>query len=265
MLSAKSITVAYNDVFVIKDFSIAFHKGEITSIIGPNGCGKSTLLKSLARLIPITKGDVFIEGENLKSMKNKSIAKRLCLLSQHNTAPADLTVKQLVHFGRIPHKKWYEPKTKEDEDIVNQAIISTGLSDFSNRTIGSLSGGQRQRAFIALALAQKPEILLLDEPTTYLDIGFQLELMELIKEINHKFGITVIMVLHELNQASRYSDRLILMNEGCIIADGGPESVMIDENLRKVYGILSEINQDTQTNRPRIYPLASLKNTTCAM
>jgi len=260
MLKVVNLKVGYDEKIIIEDLSISINKGEVTSIIGPNGCGKSTLLKSLSRMLVPKQGEVFLKGNNLKNIKSKEISQILCLLSQHNTAPADLTVKQLVYYGRIPHKKWYETNSKEDAEIVDWAIKETGLTEFKERPIGTLSGGQRQRAYIAQALAQKPAILLLDEPTTHLDISFQLELMELIREINEKLDITVVMVLHELNQASRYSDRLIVMQNGAIIADGRPQDVMTRELMRQVYCIKCEIDRDPISKKPRIHPIQTLKS-----
>lgn len=260
MLKALNLKVGYDEKIIIEDLSISINKGEVTSIIGPNGCGKSTLLKSLSRMISPIQGEVFLEGENIKKIKSKKISQKLCLLSQHNDAPNDLTIEQLVHYGRIPHKKWYEIPTKEDTEIVDWAIKETGLTAFKKRPIGTLSGGQQQRAYIAQALAQKPNILLLDEPTTYLDISFQLELMELVREINEKFDITVVMVLHELNQASRYSDRLIMMQDGSIIADGRPQDVITSNIMRQVYCILCDIDQDPISKKPRIHPIQTVKS-----
>ena len=260
MLEAVNLKVGYDERIIIKDLSISINKGEITSIIGPNGCGKSTLLKSLSRMISPKQGEIFLESENIKNMKSKKISQKLCLLSQYNAAPNDLTVEQLVYYGRIPHKKWYETRTKEDTEILEWAIKETGLVEFKERPIGTLSGGQQQRAYIAQALAQKSDILLLDEPTTYLDISFQLELMELVRQINEKLDITIIMVLHELNQASRYSDRLIIMQEGTIVADGRPEVVITRDIMRQVYCIKCEIDKDPISQKPRINPIKTIEN-----
>lgn len=220
MISCKNLKVGYEEKVIIENLSLSINKGEVVSIIGPNGCGKSTLLKTLSRIIKPMIGGIYIQNESIKNLKSKHISQKVCLLSQHNDAPGDLTVEELVYFGRIPHKKWYESKTKSDEEIVNWAIENTGLKRYKNTPINSLSGGERQRAYIAQALCQKPDILLLDEPTTYLDISYQLEVMELVREINEKFNITIVMVLHELNQASKYSDRLVIMKDGEIVSDG---------------------------------------------
>ncbi|MFR9069711.1 MAG: ABC transporter ATP-binding protein, partial [Paraclostridium sp.] len=172
MISCENLKVGYEERVIIDNLSLSIKKGEVVSIIGPNGCGKSTLLKSLSRMIKPISGDIYIQNENIKSLKSKTISQKVCLLSQHNDAPGDLTVEELVYFGRIPHKKWYESKSKSDEELVNWAIENTGLTRYKNTPISSLSGGERQRAYIAQALCQKPDVLLLDEPTTYLDISY---------------------------------------------------------------------------------------------
>jgi len=259
MISAKNLKVGYEEKIIIDDLSITVNKGEVVSIIGPNGCGKSTLLKTLSRMIKPVSGNVYIEDKDIKTMKNKKISQKICLLSQHNNAPMDLTVEELVYFGRIPHKKWYETKSPEDKEIVDWAIENTGLKKYQNTPIGALSGGERQRAYIAQALCQKPDVLLLDEPTTYLDISYQLEVMELVRTINEKFNITIVMVLHELNQASKYSDRLIIMKKGCIVSDGCPNKIVNKEVIKDVYNIECDIDKDPITNKPRIHPIKTIK------
>ena len=259
MISCKNLKVGYEEKIIIENLSLNIKKGEVVSIIGPNGCGKSTLLKSLSRMIKPVSGDIYIQSENIKSLKNKAISQKVCLLSQHNDAPEDLPVEELVYFGRIPHKKWYESKSKSDEELVNWAIENTGLTRYKNTPISSLSGGERQRAYIAQALCQKPDVLLLDEPTTYLDISYQLELMELVREINERLNITIVMVLHELNQASKYSDRLIIMKSGEIVSDGCPKEIINKEIIKKVYNIDCDIDNDPISNKPRIHPIQTIK------
>ena len=259
MISCKNLKVGYEEKVIIENLSLSINKGEVVSIIGPNGCGKSTLLKTLSRIIKPMSGGIYIQNESIKILKSKHISQKVCLLSQHNDAPGDLTVEELVYFGRIPHKKWYESKTKSDEEIVNWAIENTGLKRYKNTPINSLSGGERQRAYIAQALCQKPDILLLDEPTTYLDISYQLEVMELVREINEKFNITIVMVLHELNQASKYSDRLVIMKDGEIVSDGCPKEVINKETIKQVYKIECDIDNDPISNKPRIHPIQTIK------
>ena len=259
MISCKNLKVGYEEKVIIENLSLSINKGEVVSIIGPNGCGKSTLLKTLSRIIKPMSGGIYIQNESIKNLKSKHISQKVCLLSQHNDAPGDLTVEELVYFGRIPHKKWYESKTKSDEEIVNWAIENTGLKRYKNTPINSLSGGERQRAYIAQALCQKPDILLLDDPTTYLDISYQLEVMELVREINEKFNITIVMVLHELNQASKYSDRLVIMKDGEIVSDGCPKEVINKETIKQVYKIECDIDNDPISNKPRIHPIQTIK------
>lgn len=259
MISCKNLKVGYEEKVIIENLSLRINKGEVVSIIGPNGCGKSTLLKTLSRIIKPMSGGIYIQNESIKNLKSKHISQKVCLLSQHNDAPGDLTVEELVYFGRIPHKKWYESKTKSDEETVNWAIENTGLKRYKNTPINSLSGGERQRAYIAQALCQKPDILLLDEPTTYLDISYQLEVMELVREINEKFNITIVMVLHELNQASKYSDRLVIMKDGEIVSDGCPRDVINKETIKQVYKIECDIDNDPISNKPRIHPIQTIK------
>jgi len=258
MLIAKNLKIGYDERVVIEDISLEFSKGEVTSIIGPNGSGKSTLLKALSGMILPKQGEVLLKGENIKNIKRKEISRKLCLLSQTNQAPDDLTVEQLVYYGRIPHKKWYEVRNLEDNELVNWSIEETRLTDYTHTPIATLSGGERQRAYIAQALCQKSDILLLDEPTTHLDISYQLELMELIREINKKFNITVVMVLHDLNQASRYSDRLVMMKDGTIIADGSPEEVITQEMMYQVYRVECEIDYDIVSGKPKVYPIQTI-------
>lgn len=255
MIKAENIKVGYEDRTIIDNLSISIQKGEVVSIIGPNGSGKSTLLKSLSRMLEASEGKIFIMDNELNSMKSNEVARILSMLSQQNSSPSDLTVKDLVYYGRIPHKKWYEPRKKEDEEIVNWAIENTGLSEYTERKVTNLSGGERQRVWLAMALAQQPKILFLDEPTTYLDMCHQLELMELVQEINNKFNMTIVMVLHDLNQAARYSSRIIIMKDGAVVADGKPEEVLCKDIIRGVYNVKCCITKDPINNKPQIFPL----------
>lgn len=259
MIEAKHLKVGYDDKIVIKDLSLSIYKGEILSILGPNGCGKSTLLKTLSRVIRPEAGEVLVEGQNIKEIPTKSLACKIAMLSQHNQAPVGISVKELVYYGRLPHKKWYETRNKEDEEIVEWALENTGLSHYKDRPVTGLSGGERQRVWLAMALAQKPEVLFLDEPTTYLDISHQLELMELIGTINKKLGMTIVMVLHDLNQASEYSDRLIIMQKGEIKGEGKPETLINEELLREIYNIHCDIDINPITCKPRIHPIKTCR------
>ena len=255
MIEAKNIKVGYESRTVIEDLSLQINEGEIVSIIGPNGSGKSTLLKSLSKLLKRKNGEVLIVDKSIDLMKTNDVAKILSMVSQQNTSPNDITVKELVYYGRIPHKKWFESRSKEDEEIVNWSLKQTGVLQYADRKLVNLSGGERQRVWLAMALAQKPKILFLDEPTTYLDMCHQLELMELIKDINKKFHMTIVMVLHDLNQASRYSNRVVIMKEGKIVADGKPEEVIVKDIIHYVYNVKCAISKEPICNRAQIYPL----------
>lgn len=259
MIRAEHIQVGYDEKIVIKDLSLNIHKGEVVSILGPNGCGKSTLLKTLSRVLKPMKGNILIENNPIHSIGTKNLSRKIAMLSQHNEAPAGITVKELVYYGRLPHKKWFETKNKEDETIIDWALTHTGLRDYKDRLVSGLSGGERQRVWLAMALAQKPEVLLLDEPTTYLDISHQLELMELIRSINEKFNMTIIMVLHDLNQASEYSDRLVIMKKGEIKGDGAPCELINEQLLREIYNIQCDIDINPLTSKPRIHPIKTCR------
>lgn len=259
MIRAEHLQVGYDEKIVIKDLSLTIRQGEVVSILGPNGCGKSTLLKTLSRVLKPTKGSVFVQDHPMDSIPTKALSRKIAMLSQHNEAPAGITVKELVYYGRLPHKKWYETKNKEDEEIISWALQHTGLSEYRDRQVSGLSGGERQRVWLAMALAQKPEVLLLDEPTTYLDISHQLELMELIRSINEKFNMTIVMVLHDVNQASEYSDRLVIMKKGEIKGDGEPKKLINEALLRDIYHIQCDIDINPLTLKPRIHPIRTCR------
>lgn len=255
MLTVDSVSIRYEQKNIISNFSFSVKKGEIVSIIGPNGSGKSTLLKAISRFIPYHEGTVLFEEENLRSMNAKQVARKMCMLSQKNQAPSDMTVDELVSYGRIPHKKWFEKFNDEDKKIVSWALEKTHLTDFKDRAVSSLSGGESQRAWIAMALAQHPKILLLDEPTTYLDISHQHEVLELVRELNRDMDMTVIMVLHDLNQAARYSDKIVVVQAGDKVMDGSPSEVMTTDMIRQVYRMNAEIEYRSKEKKPRIHLL----------
>lgn len=255
MITAKELCVGYGGKDVVKDFSYNFEKGSIVTIIGPNGSGKSTILKALSRLLDHSKGSIEINDKNIKCYKPHLLSQSMAILSQVNTSPADFTVKDLVGFGRAPYKKWYQVNSKEDENIVKWAIEITKLENLKDKKVSCLSGGERQRAWIAMALSQKPEILLLDEPTTYLDISHQFEVMELVKKLNKKLGITVVMVLHDLNQASLYSDKICVIKDGKLVSSGVPEKVLTKRLIKDVYNVNVSIDNDERTGKPTIIPI----------
>ena len=238
MLRGENISFSYvRDKAFIENLNINIPKGKITTILGPNGSGKSTLLSILSTYNKPSKGDVFIGDKNLKTLKTKEIAKLIATVHQHNESPEDLDVKTLISYGRVPHHKHGSNKKDEDEKIINWAISSTNLDDIKDKKVMSLSGGQRQRAFIAMALAQKTDILLLDEPTTYLDIFHQIEVLDLVKKLNEEYKMTIVMVLHDINQAIKYSDNIVIMKNGKIIEEGTPKSVINEKSIKTVYNV----------------------------
>ena len=224
----------------------AIPKGKITTIIGPNGCGKSTLLSVMSRNNRPLEGQARLENRDLVEYKPKEFAKKFAIVYQQNDIPQDLTVEKLVMFGRMPYSSLLKKKTEEDEEAVTWALSCTNLLDKRENDLSALSGGERQRVWIAMALAQKSEILCLDEPTTYLDIYYQLELLELVKALNDKHGLTIVMVLHDINQAIRYSDHVILMKNGQIVAEGLPREVITKEVIKDVYGVNAVFHEDEQ-------------------
>lgn len=255
MISVNNLNSGYENKEIIRNLSVNIKEGEIVSIIGPNGSGKSTLLKSLGKFLRKNSGEVFIDKKNVDIMKISDIAKIMSTLSQHNSSPDDIKVRDLVYYGRIPHKRWYEMKNEEDEEIVNWALKNTCTDIYSERRILELSGGERQRVYLAMALAQKPKVLLLDEPTTHLDMCHQLELMDLVVDINNRFNMTILIVLHDLNQAVRYSHRVIIMKKGDIVADGKSEDIINEEIINNVYNVRCVINKEPVSNKLHIYPL----------
>ena len=202
MINIQDFTIGYNNKVIVKNFNLQVDKGDMLTIIGPNGSGKSTVLKAIGRLLKPMEGIIHLDGKLLWDMSNKDIAKEMACLSQHNSAPKDMTIRRIVGFGRNPHKAWFESLNKEDEEIIDWALENTTLKHMENKKITSVSGGERQRAWLAMALAQKPKVLLLDEPTTYLDINNQIEILELVRQLNENLKLTVVMVLHDLNRAA---------------------------------------------------------------
>lgn len=226
--------------------STAIPQGKITTIIGPNGSGKSTLLGVISRNYKPTQGGVTLEAKDIFDFKPKQFAKKLAIVYQHNTTPEELTVEKLVAFGRVPHQGFMKRYNEVDEEAIDWALGATNLLDKRERPLTALSGGERQRVWIAMALAQKTAILCLDEPTTYLDIYYQLELLDLVKQLNMEHGLTIVMVLHDMNQALRYSDNIIMMKAGEIVAEGAPEQVVTVESIYDVYHVQARIYHDEQ-------------------
>lgn len=259
MLKVHSLRIQFAERTVVHDFSLEVQEGEVVSIIGPNGSGKSTILKGVSGLLPCAGGEICIAERHLTSLKAKQISQMMCMLCQANISPADMTVQELVGYGRSPHKKWYERLDRQDYDIIQWALEKTGMQDYKDRLMISLSGGEAQRAWLAMALAQRPKLLLLDEPTTYLDIGHQLEVLELVRSLNQELGLTVVMVLHDLNHASTYSDKVCVIQNGRMQSYGKPREVLTQELIRRVYGVETEIDSRDDYDHPRIHVLHKMR------
>ncbi|MEL6229288.1 MAG: ABC transporter ATP-binding protein [Cyanobacteria bacterium J06627_3] len=254
-LSTRKLTLAYDSKPIIKGLDLAIPAGKITVLVGPNGCGKSTLLKGLGRLLKPQQGVVYLDSTSIFKLPTKKVAQQLGLLPQGPTAPEGLTVRELVAQGRYPYQNWLQQWSEDDEKEVEAALAITELQEFSERPVDSLSGGQRQRAWIAMTLAQNTRILLLDEPTTFLDLAHQIEVLDLLYDLNQKEGRTIVMVLHELNQACRYGDHLIAMKDGDVYAQGKPDSVMTEALVRDVFGLDCQIVSDPVAGTPLCIPI----------
>jgi iron complex transport system ATP-binding protein len=254
-LEAKRLTLAYDNTVIISDLSLVIPVGKITALVGANGCGKSTLLRGLARLLKPKKGNVYLNGNTIAQMPSKQIAQQLGILPQSPTAPEGLTVQDLVAQGRYPYQNWLQQWSVTDEQMVEQALTITGMQEFADRPLDALSGGQRQRAWIAMTLAQNTEILLLDEPTTFLDLAHQVELLDLLYDLHLNQGRTIVMVLHDLNQACRYADYLIAMKNGQIYAQGSPEQIITETTVKDVFGLECRIISDPVSGTPMCVPM----------
>ena len=241
ILSGEHMTVAIGDKVILHDITVQIPQGKRTAIIGPNGSGKSTLLKALAGLIKCKAGKVCFEGEAVEKLGRRNLAQKLAILPQSPQVPADLTVKDLVEYGRFPHRNWWSKITADEKDTVEWAMQQTGIFALRNRLVNTLSGGERQRTWIAMALAQKPDLLMLDEPTTYLDISHQLEVMNIITELNRKNGISIMMVLHDINHAMQFADEIIIVEAGKIVGQGTPEESIDVNMLERVFGVTAEV------------------------
>lgn len=255
-LSAESLSVGYGQRRVITDLSTLIPPGSFTVIIGPNGCGKSTLLRTFARLLRPHDGSVLLNGDDLFSLPSKSVARTIGLLPQTSIAPEGITVVDLVRRGRYPHQGFLKQWSDEDESAVREALVATRTIDFATRRVDELSGGQRQRVWIALVLAQKTPVVLLDEPTTYLDIAHQIELLDLCIQLNST-GRTLVAVLHDINQAARYATHTIAMRAGSILAAGPTSEVITEARIEEVFNVRTRIIDDPETHTPLIVPLAN--------
>ncbi|SEL76176.1 iron complex transport system ATP-binding protein [Paenibacillus sp. cl141a] len=253
-LEAKGLGLSYGGDFIFENLNLTVPIGKITVFIGSNGCGKSTLLRSMARLLKPQRGSVVLNGADIASLSTKDVARKLAILPQGPTAPEGLTVMQLVKQGRYPYQSWLRQWSREDEEAVTAALESTGLTELADRTVDSLSGGQRQRAWIAMTLAQETPLILLDEPTTYLDLTHQIEVLDLLYDLNAKEQRTIVMVLHDINLACRYADHIVAIRDGSIKAEGKPGDIINSDLMQTVFQLPCEIIPDPLYGTPMCVP-----------
>jgi len=260
ILSADHLTLGYRrGAAVVRDLVLDVARGEIVTLVGPNGSGKSTILRALARLMRPQGGTVYLNGRAIHRTSTRRVAQQLAILPQNPVAPDDLTIRDLVARGRFARQAWWRASGTHDRDVIAWALEATGLIDLSDRRLNTLSGGERQRAWIALALAQEPQVLLLDEPTTFLDISHQLEVMGLLQKLNEENGLSIVMVLHDLNQAARFSHRLVALRRGDVYAAGPPACVLTETMLREVFQVEGVLGRDPITDTPIFTPVQSVR------
>jgi len=250
VIATKQLELAYDDKSVVDNLNLSIAKGKITSLIGPNGCGKSTILKAAGRILKPKSGWVYLNGSDIQKLPTQEVAKDMSILPQTPAAPPGLTVWELVSYGRFPRRRRRSKLTAEDKDIITWALAKTRLLESAAAVVDNLSGGQRQRVWIAMAIAQQTDLILLDEPTTYLDMAYQLEVLELLEKLNRERKCTIAMVLHDLNLAARFSDCLIAVRNGKIVAEGTAEEIMVPEVLSDTFEIDAEIVRDPRTGKP---------------
>ncbi len=254
-LQAQGLSLGYGDRRIVDDLTLTVPTGKVTVIVGPNACGKSTFLRGLARLLPPSSGSVLLDGKSIHSIPSREVALRLNILPQGPIAPDGITVTDLVSRGRHPHQGYFRRWTAEDDAAVTAALTATDTLALAGRAVDELSGGQRQRVWIAMALAQRTGVLLLDEPTTYLDVSHQVEVLDLLTDLNETEGATVVMVLHELNLACRYADHLVVMKDGAVVTAGPPGSVLTETVVEQVFGMRCRVVPDPVSATPMIVPI----------
>jgi iron complex transport system ATP-binding protein len=253
-LAADSVSIGYGRTTIVRDLHLAIPRGAFTVLVGPNGSGKSTILRSLARLLATQGGAILLDGVSIAGLPSKELARRIGMLSQSPTAPEGLTVHDLVQQGRYPHRALFGRWSRGDDEACAQAMALTSMDGFADRPLDTMSGGERQRAWIAMALAQETDILLLDEPTTFLDLAHQLEILDLVADLVHERGKTVVAVLHDLNQAARYGDHMVLLKQGSVVATGRPAEVMTVDAIADVFGVAASVISDPVTGTPMCVP-----------
>jgi len=263
-LEARNLQLGYAAAVILPEVELSIHAGQITALVGTNGSGKSTLLKAFARLLKPDRGGIYLDGRAIATLSSAEVARRMAVLPQSPDVPTSLTVHELVEQGRYPHAGPLGMLRKQDHAAIDRALALTGMTGYRNRLLDSLSGGERQRAWIALALAQSTSILLLDEPTTYLDIRHQMEVLELVKRLNQEEGMTVMIVLHDLNQAAQVADRMIVLQHGRVVEDGPPETVLTVAMLEQVFGIHAHVLESPDGGRPYFIPGSVARRTSLA-
>ena len=259
-LQTEKLVLGYDKTLVIQELNLAIPTGQITVLVGGNGCGKSTLLRGMARLLKPRSGVVYLDGEDINKLPTKEVARNLAMLPQNPLAPEGLTVQDLVAQGRYPYQSWWQQWSKEDEEKVEAALEITKMVELRSRNLDTLSGGQRQRAWIAMTLAQDTDIILLDEPTTFLDLAYQMEILDLLWELHQSQGRTIVMVLHDLNQACRYGDYLVAIKAGEVYGEGKPDEVMTEGMVEEVFGMKSKIIIDPVAGTPLCIPIGNTKS-----
>jgi len=262
-LEADSIDVGYNSTTVVHRLSLTLRPPETVALVGPNGSGKTTTLRALARLVPARSGAVYLDGREISSMPTRDVARRLALLPQDPRVPSTFTVRELVGIGRFPHRNWMERLCAGRDETVEWALEETRLGHLADREVDTLSGGERQRAWIAMALAQRTKLLLLDEPTTFLDVGHQLDVMETLDRLQAKHELAIVMVLHDMNQACRYADRIVVMKDGRIVAAGPPREILTAALIREVFGVNARISHDPESGTAYMIPVSRAARTQC--
>lgn len=256
MIRTEALTIGYEERIIVEQLNLQIPERKITALVGANGSGKSTILKTMARLLKPKEGIVYLDGKSIHEQKTKEVAKQLAVLPQNPTAPDGLTVTELISYGRFPHQSGFGSLTVDDKEKIAWAIEVTNMLEFADRPVDMLSGGQRQRAWIAMALAQQTPVLFLDEPTTFLDMAHQLEVLHLLQKMNEEEQRTIVMVVHDLNHASRFAHHIVAIKDGTIIKSGNPLEVMTPETLQTVFGIKSDIIIDPRSGHPLCLPYA---------